>query len=313
MLNNYNLLFAADPPAATLTWDPPINLSATTKRLPWSATRGGQTLNPDLEVELFAIPVAQKPVTPTLMAGTTIVQKISANSGMYDWDLSGLAAGTYAYGARIDDHATGNGHVVIWSPYTVTLVDTTPPPVPTMAGSLGGIDTLIVYWFRDDTTPDLAGYLAEYTFPDWDLSTPISVTRRVLPVKKSSSPIVQRARLGGLSLSVSQIISTTVCVRAYDASGNVSGCTPTVYVMPESPSPRLGPPGRLALARSGIRIIAIGRRQRARSRRIAPRLRPGRMSARSSGANSIGGTVAPRSRPHRDQRKPHRADARTGL
>ncbi len=45
--------------------------------------------------------MAQKPVTPTLMAGTTIVQKISANSGMYDWDLSGLAAGTYAYGARM--------------------------------------------------------------------------------------------------------------------------------------------------------------------------------------------------------------------
>ena len=147
MLNNYNLLFAADPPAATLTWDPPVNLSATTKRIPWSAMRGGQTLNPDLEVELFAIPVAQKPVTPTLMAGTTIVQKISANGGMYDWDLSGLAAGTYAYGARIDDHATGNGHIVIWSPYTVTLVDTTPPPVPTMAGSLGDIrhpDRLLV-------------------------------------------------------------------------------------------------------------------------------------------------------------------------
>ncbi len=254
--NNYNLLFAADPPAAALEWDPPQELSPTQRRLTWTATRGGQPLNPDLEVELFAIPADQKPVTPTLMAGTAIVQKLSANAGLYDWDLSGLAAGSYAYGARIDDHATGNGHVVLWSPYTVTLTDATPPPVPIIAGSLGYTDTLIVYWLRDDATPDLAGYLAEYSVPDWDLSTPISQTRRVLPSKKSASPIVERARLGGLVLSVQQVISTTVCVRAYDASGNVSGCTPTVFVMPESPQSRLGPPEDLTLDSDGARITA---------------------------------------------------------
>jgi hypothetical protein len=254
--NNYNLLFAADPPAATLAWSPPQDLSPTQKRLLWTASQGSQTLNPDLEVELFAIPANQQPVTPTLMAGTTIVQKISANSGQYDWDLSGLAAGTYAFGARLDDHATGNGHVVVWSPYTVTLADTTPPPVPTLAGTLGYTDTLIIYWFRDDTTPDLAGYLVEYTVPDWDLSTPLPQARRVLPSKKSESPIVERARLGGLSLSVSQVISTTACVRAYDASGNVSDCTPTVLIMPESPQRPLGSPQDLTLDSNGVSITA---------------------------------------------------------
>lgn len=127
--NNYSLLFAADPPAATLAWLPPQDIPAG-KRLLWSATRGVDTLNPDLEVELFAIPVAQKPVTPTQMAGTVIWQKVSANSGQYDWNLAGLAAGEYAYGARVDDHATGNGHIVVWSPHTVTVIDTTPRPCP---------------------------------------------------------------------------------------------------------------------------------------------------------------------------------------
>jgi hypothetical protein len=254
--NNYNLLFAADPPAATLQWSPPQELSSTQKRLAWTATRGGQALSPDLELELFAVAADQKPVTPTLMAGTAIVQKLSANGGLYDWDMSGLAAGSYAYGARLDDHATGNGHVVVWSPYTVTLTDTTPPPVPTLFGSLGYVDTLIVYWSRDDVTPDLAGYLVEYTVPDWNLTTPISQTRRVLPTKKSVSPVAERVRLGGLTLSVQQVISTTVCVRAYDASGNVSGCTPTVLVMPEGPQARLGPPLRLRLETDGTRITA---------------------------------------------------------
>jgi hypothetical protein len=254
--NNYNLLFAADPPAATLAWSAPQDLSVTQRRLLWTASRGGQALNPDLELELFAIPASQQPVTPTLMAGTTIVQKISANNGQYDWDLSGLAAGTYAFGARLDDHATGNGHVVVWSPYTVTLVDSTPPPVPALAGKLAYTDTLIVYWFRDDTTPDLAGYLVEYTVPDWTLTTPIQKVRRVLPSKKSESPIVERARLGGLFLSGPQAISSTVCVRAYDASGNVSDCTPTTYSMPESPEVRLGPPEEIRLDSDGASITA---------------------------------------------------------
>lgn len=253
--NNYTLLFSADKPAATLVWGPPQDLSPTLRRLPWTASRGGQPLNPDLEVELFAIDAAQQPVTPTLMAGATIVQKISAGAGQYDWDLSGLAAGTYAFGARLDDHATGNGHVVVWSPYTISLVDTTPPPIPVVIGSLAFVDTLLVFWTRDDVTPDLAGYLVEYTVPEWDLTTPLPQVRRVLPTKKSVSPLVERARLGGLFLSGPQPISTNVCVRSYDATGNVSDCFPTPIDMPEFPEVRLGPPEDLTVNSDGAGIM----------------------------------------------------------
>ena len=312
--NNYTLLFAADPPAATLAWSAPQDLSPTSKRLLWTASRGGAALNPDLEVEFFALPAVQKPVTPTLMAGTTIVQKRSAMSGQYDWDLSGLAAGTYAFGARIDDHATGNGHVVVWSPYTVTLVDVTPPPVPALAGQLAYTDTLVVYWNRDDATPDLAGYLVEYTVPDWDLAAPIAKVRRVLPTKKSESPVVERVRLGGLTLSQQQPIVTTVCVRSYDASGNVSACVPAEITMPEAPDETAGPPGHPGgrqrrhrhhgeLGAAGLRTLGG----------IGGGLSPGRLPGAAVGSARIRGSIAadlPRQQP---EHATDRADAGPGL
>ena len=38
------------------------------------------------------------------------------------------------------------------------------------------------------------------------------------------------------------MLTTHVCVRAYDASGNLSDCTPFDYKLPEAPGPRIDPP-----------------------------------------------------------------------
>ncbi len=40
--------------------------------------------------------------------------------------------------------------------------------MPTILGQIDLKDALIVTWWRDNTTPDLAGYIVEYTIPDWD-------------------------------------------------------------------------------------------------------------------------------------------------
>jgi hypothetical protein len=109
-------------------------------------------------------------------------------------------------------------------------------------GQIAVENGLIVNWQRDDVTPDLAGYLIEYIAPNWDGSA-LNHTRRITPLPKSSP--YERVRLGGLA----PLFMTTVCVRAYDASGNVSGCVPFNFTLPEGPDPRIGrPTGVVALA-----------------------------------------------------------------
>lgn len=239
--NNYSLMFAADPPAPALNWITPV-MSGTQPingviNLQWTATRGGQPIEPGVFMELFYSPIADKPITPTLMAGLMITTGLRANLGQFAWDTRGLATGEYAVGARLDDHAKSNGHVVVWAPGTIVISDTTPPPIPTLLGTLAVINGLNVYWQRDDVTPDLAGYLVEYQIPDWSLSG-LNRVRRVIPSAKTASPLAEHVRLGGLL----PLFTTIVCVRAYDASGNVSGCNPIGVQLPEGPEPRLGPP-----------------------------------------------------------------------
>ncbi len=173
-----------------------------------------------------------------VMEGALITSQIAANANSYAWNTQGVASGEYRVGIRLDDHLKSNGHIVAWAPGKVTLNDTTPPPVPNYVGSFAAINGMVVRWDRDDLTPDLAGYLIEYTIPEWDLATKFPRFQRVLPRSKEKAPFFQQARLGGLIYNV----STQVCIRAYDASGNLSGCASIEIEMPEGPVERIGPP-----------------------------------------------------------------------
>jgi len=241
--NNYALMFAADPPAPTLNWITPV-LTGTTPagngliNLQWSVTRGGQALEPDVKLDLFYAPLAAKPITPTLMNGLIIHANYTATLGSYPWDTRSLAAGEYAVGARLDDHAKGNGHIVVWAPGTIVITDTTPPPVPVIANTIPVVYGLIVIWQRDTTTPDLAGYQIEYRIPALNADGYIVTTRRIPPSHEDKDPLYERVRLGGLLYNM----TTLICVRAYDATGNLSGCNVYGAAMPEGPAPRVGPP-----------------------------------------------------------------------
>ena len=167
-----------------------------------------------------------------------MANRLTASSNTFAWNTSGVASGEYRVGIRLDDHLKSNGHIVAWAPGRVTLNDTTPPPVPNFHGSLAVTNGLIVRWDRDDITPDLAGYLLEYTIPEWDLTNQFPRVRRVLPSSKDKAPFYQQARLGGLVYN----LGTQVCIRAYDASGNVSSCNAVEILMPEGSVERIGPP-----------------------------------------------------------------------
>ncbi len=253
--NNYALLFAADPPAPTLNWIAPV-LTGTTPagnglfNLQWSVTRGGQPLEPDVKLDLFYAPLANKPITPTLMNGLIVRANYTATLNSYQWDMKSLAAGEYAVGARLDDHAKGNGHIVMWAPGTIVITDTTPPPVPTIVNTIPVVYGLIVIWQRDTTTPDLAGYQIEYRIPALNANGYLTTTRRLPPSLEDSDPLYERARLGGLLYN----LTTPICVRAYDATGNLSGCNVYEAVMPEGPAPRVGPPTGVAVLVQGSGI-----------------------------------------------------------
>jgi hypothetical protein len=240
---NYQIIYTSEPPPPTLTWTSPVTPTSPgvggTVSLDWTALRGTQPLTPATKIELFYTPIDQKPVTPTLMTGTLIANHFTATLGTYTWDTNGLASGEYAVGGRIDDHKYANGHIVAWAPGSIVINDTTPPPVPTILGQTDLKDAVIVVWWRDNATPDLAGYIVEYTIPNWDEGADqLPRVRRVLPHSPDQWPWWERIRLGGLLTGQ----PTTVCVRAYDASGNVSDCEEFTHHLPVDRPPVLGPP-----------------------------------------------------------------------
>ncbi|GIV95366.1 MAG: hypothetical protein KatS3mg057_0023 [Herpetosiphonaceae bacterium] len=258
--NNYRLLFASDPPAPALTWISPVDEvlipdASGVVTLEWSVMRGSQPVTSDVKLELAYVSIDSKPISETdVFSGTLIASQLDANQGgnqgSYAWDTSSLASGEYAVVARLDDHFHGNGSVVAWASGTVLISDTVAPPVPVILNQIPQKDALVVTWQRD-TTPDLAGYLVEYGIPPWH-ETPsqqIAWVRRVLPRGPSYINWLdiwwegqERARLGGLLNGQ----SVTVCVRAYDASGNISDCQSFTFTLPEVTPTRVGAPVRFS-------------------------------------------------------------------
>lgn len=254
--HSYSLMFATDPPPPALSWQTPATQVDGTGSiaLTWMADRAGAAVPERLE--LFYTPLAFKPVTDTdVISATLIANGVQASAGSYVWDTSGLASGEYAIAARIDDHLKGNAHVVSWAPGSVVINDTKAPPQPEMLGAQSLPDALAVLWKRDLATKDLAGYLVEYTYPSWDGQN-ILRTKTVLPRSGSpwpNSPILpEQARIGGLL----EGYESEICVRAYDASGNVSPCSP-IRKRVDSANER--PPGRVRdlaaeMERSPVRL-----------------------------------------------------------
>ena len=266
--NNYGLLFASDPAAPTITWQSPLSDVAPDGNgivtLEWQALRPAKPLTSSTKIELFYAPWDQRPLTPTAFAGLMLADRYTATLGAFAWDTRGLASGRYAVGARIDDHLNGNGHVVAWAPGSVTVSDTTPPPAPTVliTSFVAVKDALLVGWVADLNTPDLAGYLISYTIPSWDVEAggpPLTRARRLTPssperlLKLPFMPLLERARLGGLLNGA----GTTLCVRAFDASGNLSDCTPIYHRLPPDGNGRIGPVEELAASMVGVRTGAL--------------------------------------------------------
>jgi hypothetical protein len=149
-------------------------------------------------------------------------------------------------GMRLDDHLYANGMVTSWAPGVVVIEDNDPPPAPVLISPTGNpADTQTapggayrVIWWRDVTTPDLAGYQIEYSQPDWEMNDTIGQILRVLPTSPKLDFFFERARLPGTLHTV----DITVCVRAFDASGNLSGCTPVFVDGMRDPAEGIGPP-----------------------------------------------------------------------
>ena len=188
--------------------------------------------------------------------GVPIDFRVDPDDKSYPWNTSGLASGEYLVGARIDDIAHGNGTLTAWAPGTILINDTTPPPVPVVVQPFKPVtDGLIVSWQPITEALDLAGYQVEYTIPRWTLSPSEMLTRirRVLP-QTGDKYYYETVRLGGLISSTVQTtptVQTTVCVRAYDASGNLSGCQYVTVPMPTEPVPPLERPDNFEVVPEG--------------------------------------------------------------
>ena len=254
--NNYQLMFFSDPPAPTLTLTTPSapkQAADGSTTLNWTALRANLPLGDETKIELVYTPVISKPVDLTDFTGNAIVAKLNANGDSYVWNTSGLASGEYAIGARIEDHIHGNGPVVAWAPGSILINDQTPPDVPTITGVFDGDDGLIVAWTRP-AQRDLSGYQIEYTIPDWSPSNPQRQRiERVLPRGAAANDLwkTDQARLGGLLGSQ----QTTVCVRSYDASGNISACAPFTSAPARNPQPPRAAPIRLRVTPVDANVI----------------------------------------------------------
>jgi hypothetical protein len=174
--------------------------------------------------------------------GIPISVTLDANTGSYLWDTRGLASGEYLVGGRINDIRRSNGIITDWAPGTIVINDTTPPPVPSgVALHHYQGDNLMASWNSDLTTPDLAGYLVQYWIPgptyDVDADDRVFHSLRLSPSPNGWLWFNREwAHLTGiLDATLNAYNGTAVCVRAYDASGNLSGCTavPLVFPLPE--------------------------------------------------------------------------------
>ena len=240
---SYNVLFAANSPAPQLMVQTPNNVAVgNSLDIQWTITPPTSTATVHLSYISAAAWLsytqgiaAGQPLTAVapLRSGIPIGANIPASQGSYQWQPVGLASGAYYVVARVDHPI--HGSIYSFSPGSFTYVDNTPPAVPAnllLASEPGtGADGLVASWERNQEA-DLSAYEVLYSSPS--LEAPSGFVERLLRIPASdrtmTHPTRERVRLVGLLTGV----TTTVCVRAIDASGNRSACSTSVQGKPQA-------------------------------------------------------------------------------
>ncbi|MCA9972776.1 MAG: fibronectin type III domain-containing protein, partial [Anaerolineales bacterium] len=179
---------------------------------------------------------------PSQDAVGPIVERLPLTaSGVYTWQLEGMASGSYRVFARIDNETAvaingcGPGYLYdpdptaagcntmlnpslfmpidqVYAPGSVRIRDTVPPDPPQGIGSRPeGISSVVVRW-NPNAEKDLAGYLV--TCQQGALTRLVRVVAQI----QASQALSETARVNGLDA-----VPATCSVEAYDSSGNVSG------------------------------------------------------------------------------------------
>jgi hypothetical protein len=223
--SNYTVFYFANSAEPTLNLTTPNHVTtSTTLEIDW-ASSAADTIPLDLfyalEEDYQKFVQDDAPVSP--LATYPISVSMNATLGSYTWQPIGLASGDYRIVARLNHPI--HGLISAYSPGTFTYADATPPQVPinvTLEDAPDGADDLILAWTRNREA-DLARYEILYSMPTLD--APSGFFDRIINVAPTdhvlAHPTHEQVRLPGLLIGT----STTVCVRAVDASGNRSNCT----------------------------------------------------------------------------------------
>ena len=238
----YNVLFAANslPPQLTVTAPnnvvigDAVDIQWTSSAAPEDATVELGYLTADEYAAYTNGLAASGPISTVLSyrTGVPIGPGVPAADGHFTWHPDRLASGVYYIVAHVDHPIYGSTYS--FSPGSFTYVDTTPPAAPIgirMRPEPGQNDGLIVSWQRNGEL-DLHAYEVIYNSPNLDDPSGFIERRlRVLPGNPQlEHPTRESTRLVGLLEGV----ETTVCVRAVDASGNLSECSPAVSATPQA-------------------------------------------------------------------------------
>lgn len=208
---------------------------------------------------------------PTQDAVGPIVERLPlTSSGIYTWNLQGMASGSYRVFARVDNETAvavndcGSGYQYnpdptapgcntmldsrlfmpidqLYAPGSVRIQDNIPPAAPQGVSSRPeGVSSVVVRW-QPNPEKDLAGYLVTCQQP--------GLTRvvRVVAQIQASQTLSETARVNGLD-AVPAICS----VEAYDSSGNVSAPSASTSSTPTGDVPL--PPAAV----QGLQLVPMG-------------------------------------------------------
>ncbi len=238
---NYSVMYALNslPPTLELTTGNGSTPLTSPTQITWQAD------NADTSSQVHLFYVAEDEYQANVQGGTVITPtaaipfaiNLEPVPGSYDWTPTALASDTYRVMARIDHPIYGS--TFAYSPGTFVYDDTTPPAVPAsvhIRTQDQNDDGLIISWNRNGEA-DLSQYEVVYSSPSLD--TPSGYRERILNVAPSDPLLTHPTREQVHLIAQLEGVEATACVRAIDASGNVSACSAEVSIIPGSNSATL--------------------------------------------------------------------------
>ncbi|MBN1815499.1 MAG: fibronectin type III domain-containing protein [Anaerolineae bacterium] len=250
----FNFAYLANNPAPNVTFDPlPLQaIDQPSVPLRWASDIGPGAQAPiSLYYELITDPLSRPVSGP-------IVERLPLEStGTYDWDITGLATGSYRVYAQIDSNAPAvlnacpdqrytpdprqqgpcglmlaQGLVMpvdrIDAPGSMRILDQIAPAPP--AGfklRAEGPSSVVGRWLAN-AEKDLAGYILTCSQNQGALVRSVRVSAAI----EFTSPLSETARVNGLDG-----VPADCFVQAYDASGNLSGQSTTLAATPSANIP----------------------------------------------------------------------------